>query len=591
MSINIKRILAILLVLILVIGTGFYTCGDEETEAPAEENTNPEGLEEGENPEQPEEHLVPEEPGGDEEPEELKEPVEPEEPEEPEQPEEPAEEDEDLEESTDSTDSVEDENLEEPTDLEGQILVYLIRYYLDGENPDSWEVEGVVSIDNPIVEEVSHENMPDGYIVDEDRSTKLPFEISEENNIIEVYYIENPGLSLSNIMPMAIATPGYYYSEEGVVVKTVLEGESINDHTIPVLIWLKNGIVYAAVKSTHELEYMTLNTVTSTDFDRYNPLVDIYVDDEDYKPEGLKGNVKDSHWTVFRFSIFDLPIPESGKVDFFIKGIGGGHDVGGYMTVIVPTIEVTGYKEWVGGENWPAVTLQLKRQVGLGPSEIANEGIVDGNETLPWSYTWEDMPEYNPYGQPYIYFIDEAEVPMYYEKTLDGLIVTNTFIPQGEITITKYVEDFDSDKDGDRKFYIFIYGPGDKVYTLSLSHGESNTITGLVTGKYRIEEVVPMNYELVSISPSEITLTFESNEATATVTNKRTNDGWFWDDPGSKVNIFMMKIGFVELTSNKGIDLASKDFALNTKTNPFEYISIESIEYFRRLQMFNEFEG
>ena len=49
-------------------------------------------------------------------------------------------------------------------------------------------------------------------------------------------------------------------------------------------------------------------------------------------------------------------------------------------------------------------------------------------------------------------------------------------------------------------------------------------------GTYTISEIVPMNYENIGIQPSEITLTREESEKSVVVTNKRTNDGWFYDD-------------------------------------------------------------
>lgn len=544
-----QRLLSMLLVTILVIGMGFYSYSSGEP-MDLEETIHPEIPDDPIDLEIPGELTDPEEPIDSEtpgEPTDQEEPMDPETPSDPTNPNEPT----DPEELIDPENP---QNSEESIDHEEQILVYIIRYCLDGEEPDSWEVEGKVQKDNPIVEEVPHDKIPEGYIVDEHRSTKLPFEVSEENNVIEVYYIKETESEPKVTMPMGIPNPGYYVPS-GAVGKTVVEGQSTNFHTKPALIWSNGETVYVAVKSTHTLKYMELGGSTSYDFDEYNPWVSIFVLDQnddnadedgyvEYKPEDLNGNTDDSHWTVFRFNLEELPIPESGKLIFFIKGQGGGHDVGGNIIVEVPKKDITGNKVWVGGDegNRQVVTLQLKRKVGLGREETAKTGIVDGivdeNETSPWSYTWQDMPEYNPYGQPYIYFIDEEEVPMYYEKTLDGLTVTNTFIPQGEITITKYVENYDPVKDGGKVFDIFIYGPEGKIYTLSLQNGESGTITGLTNGRYAIEEVVPMNYELVEISFSVIDLTFEDNEAFATITNRRTDDGWFWDDPEPITNIF-----------------------------------------------------
>lgn len=357
--------------------------------------------------------------------------------------------------------------------------------------------------------------------------------------------------NLTAIMPMGISTPGNYTSDPNtIVVPTQLTGVSINDHTIPSYVWSNNGFVYAAVKSTHYLQYMTLSGLTSTTFDEYNPLVNITIDGVVYEPIGLKGNIDKSHWTVFKFTLSELYLPTDGILTFFIKGIGGGHDVGGEMTVIVPKIDIVGNKEWIGGENWPSVNLQLKRYItGSDPSTamVAATGTVDGmidvNEIMAWSYKWKEVPEYSPYGQKYIYYVDEETVPQYYEKTIDvngGRTVINTYNPpQGKITITKTVV---NPKDPNQEFDIFINGPNGTQYVVTLKSGESKTIENLDLGSYTISEIVPMNYKLVGISNPSITLTVNNLEHSTIVTNKHDNDGWFYDDDIRK-NTF--KVGII----------------------------------------------
>lgn len=152
---------------------------------------------------------------------------------------------------------------------------------------------------------------------------------------------------------MGIGTPGSYTSgSDTYVVKTILDDSSNNDHTLPRLIWSKDGIVYAAVKSTHNLDYMKLggesindSGVTSNDKDKYNAGVFINVDDTGYDPKyELTSATQKAHWTVFKFTLSDLTIPADGSLAFFVKGIGGGHDVGGFLLVEVPKISITGEK-------------------------------------------------------------------------------------------------------------------------------------------------------------------------------------------------------------------------------------------------------
>ncbi|MGF7058932.1 phosphoribosylformylglycinamidine (FGAM) synthase PurS component [Brassicibacter mesophilus] len=70
---------------------------------------------------------------------------------------------------------------------EEQTLKYTVNYYKDGELLETSEVMTVL-VANPVVENVSYENMPIGYRVDEANSTELPYTVTEESSVIEVYY-------------------------------------------------------------------------------------------------------------------------------------------------------------------------------------------------------------------------------------------------------------------------------------------------------------------------------------------------------------------------------------------------------------------
>lgn len=120
-------------------------------------------------------------------------------------------------------------------------------------------------------------------------------------------------------------------------------------------------------------------------------------------------------------------------------------------------------------------------------------------------------------------------------KNVEGQIAAKYFpIPEvqvpasGKITINKKVTGGDTNKE----FIIYVDGPDDHTWTMLLKDGEEKTIEGLGAGTYTIREVVPMNYKLVSIEPSEVTFSLESldEENFVTITNKKTNDGWFWDE-------------------------------------------------------------
>ncbi|MFB9974587.1 Cna B-type domain-containing protein [Allobacillus sp. SKP2-8] len=251
---------------------------------------------------------------------------------------------------------------------------------------------------------------------------------------------QNNKVDATKSLFVSLSTSGSYFSgTNAIVVPTTLVGTSQNDHTRPHRLWSKDGTVYVAVKSTHSLQFITLNGVTSTNFDEYNPLVPIYIDGVEYNPkDGLKGNTKDSHWTVFKFPLTDLNLNDDGIYTFFIKGIGGGHDVGGDLLFEIPKTDVTANKVWDGGTERPSITLHLLvSAAGEAPHQIKN-ATVDGNEIPAWQYTWEEVPQYDPYGREYIFTADEADVPVNYVKSLDGLTVTNTYNPeQIDIHVTK----------------------------------------------------------------------------------------------------------------------------------------------------------
>ncbi|SEI94837.1 LPXTG-motif cell wall anchor domain-containing protein [Bhargavaea ginsengi] len=229
---------------------------------------------------------------------------------------------------------------------------------------------------------------------------------------------------------LSAASGEYSPDPNGVVIPTTMEGISTNAHTIPVLLWATGNTVYSAVKSTHELEFMTLDGLLAHDRDTYAAKVPIRVSGKDYQPEeGLNGNTKDAHWTVFKFDASKLFLEDKQHYPFFIDGIGNGHDVGDKLVVTIPTTDVTANKAWVGGTERPPIDLQLIAQADGEARRILETQTVNGTETEAWSHTWLQVPKYNPFGRPYVFTADEAKVPVNYVKTINGLTVTNTYEP------------------------------------------------------------------------------------------------------------------------------------------------------------------
>ena len=72
-------------------------------------------------------------------------------------------------------------------------LEYTVRYFIDSIEAPELEFTSEVPIEEPIVEDIPYYNLlEEGYILDELNSTELPFIVSEEDNVIEVYFELNP---------------------------------------------------------------------------------------------------------------------------------------------------------------------------------------------------------------------------------------------------------------------------------------------------------------------------------------------------------------------------------------------------------------
>src|SRR5699024_1213744 len=95
-------------------------------------------------------------------------------------------------------------------------------------------------------------------------------------------------------------------------------------------------------------------------------------------------------------------------------------------------IEVTGTKIWVyGPEEKPEIELQLYRN-----GEAHGEPVTLKNEET--KYTWENLDKTDRNGKEYKYTVQEVKAPKNYEKSEEGLTVTNTYVrPKIDITGTK----------------------------------------------------------------------------------------------------------------------------------------------------------
>ena len=104
-----------------------------------------------------------------------------------------------------------------------------------------------------------------------------------------------------------------------------------------------------------------------------------------------------------------------------------------------PKINVKATKIWVGGFNEkPTIKLQLYRDdEEFGAPVTLKTEQPDSSST----HTWEGLDETDHTGKPYIYTVDEVEVPEYHVKTedKDGLTLTNTH-QTGILKVSKKVD-------------------------------------------------------------------------------------------------------------------------------------------------------
>ena len=154
-----------------------------------------------------------------------------------------------------------------------------------------------------------------------------------------------------------------------------------------------------------------------------------------------------------------------------------------------------------------------------------------------------------------------ANKPTYIDYiNIDGDMAKKYFpIPEfrlRSLIITKFIE---NSSYPNQEFDIVLEGPTgpySKIFTISIKDGESKTIKGLLPGSYTLKEIIPMNYDLEgmsggntsNISGNTYSLNILENDwnVAITVTNKRTNDGWFYDDDERENNF---SVGIITVVS------------------------------------------
>ena len=98
-------------------------------------------------------------------------------------------------------------------------------------------------------------------------------------------------------------------------------------------------------------------------------------------------------------------------------------------------IELTVEKLWVNGsKDRDSIDVQLYKD----GKEFGKPVTLNGKEETQWTHTFKDLDEYDLDGKKHVYTVDEVNVPENYEKDVDGLKITNTYvIPKTSVTVTK----------------------------------------------------------------------------------------------------------------------------------------------------------
>ena len=403
------------------------------------------------------------------------------------------------------------------------------------------EVEAEASFSVEIRESLREKDTVEEVMDNSENTTESPEVVSEDEG------------KSADIGLMALATD--YPATTGVMG---LKMDSINQHTGVIYAWMhKNNGSYDTYLAIVSLDTKPVNKITFNGYeyskDKGNLIVDradgdyeLIIGGEEYgkaKDHLDKDNSK--RWSVVKIPGQTLTLPFYITIDVGA----GGHNIDDETRVDIDSelevyhkydressVELDIYQsghlkkpQYVGDYfRYSVHPVYVKNGVGyeLVDIKIVHNGMELGPDVpREWDQDGNLLGEVEPIeevidGQTRYYA--SARITFIYER-----------IDDGELTIIKELSNNSSDEDGSRVFDIFIYGPdGDdrKVYVVTLTPGTQATLAGLKYGEYTIEEIVPMNFTQKSISSKTITLNMQNKISTVTITNERTNDGWFYDD-------------------------------------------------------------
>ncbi len=165
---------------------------------------------------------------------------------------------------------------------------------------------------------------------------------------------------------------------------------------------------------------------------------------------------------------------------------GGGIGGNGAINIGMPVQEVTARKVWDDynnkyGERPQNLDLTLKHRGRRFVEGVLTEvdEVIDTRSVSAadgWRYTWSDLDELDDANQPWVYYVDEIEVPDYL-KSISGTVITNAYAYR-DFTVSKVWNDADN-KDGIRPEEITVQVLRNDILwdtvTLNASNGWEHT--------------------------------------------------------------------------------------------------------------------
>jgi TQXA domain-containing protein len=147
------------------------------------------------------------------------------------------------------------------------------------------------------------------------------------------------------------------------------------------------------------------------------------------------------------FSLTDLNSGATGKI---VAGTDSEVTFNNNYSDSVTTVNINGVKTWVGDEDTgkrpSSITLQLWKHLE-GTDETTDKIVVRGsfngsfttNASLKWAYKFSSMPKYEN-GRLITYYVKEPNVPDGYVSKVNGMNVTNTYVPNTySLTLSKVI--------------------------------------------------------------------------------------------------------------------------------------------------------